>query len=182
MADAATVLPGEKEQKIPRRHYSATIILISLLLILSEGLSLRGARAAFVRCYFWLQRKMPSHTAIRDWIMQVGYYKLTTIQKSQDWIGMIDLSIQIGAKKCLLILGVQASTLLKNKPLTFEDVQVLHVELLEKTSGSIIYEVIKKSEEKVGRYGQFCHDRGSDIISGTRLYAANIQATEGRQI
>lgn len=81
MADAATVLPGEKEQKIPRRHYSATIILISLLLILSEGLSLRGARAAFVRCYFWLQRKMPSHTAIRDWIMQVGYYKLTTITR-----------------------------------------------------------------------------------------------------
>src|ERR1700691_1009897 len=94
MADAATVLPGERAQKIPRRHYSATIVLISLLLILSEGLSLRGARAAFMRCYFWLRRKMPSHTTIRDWILQVGYYKLTTIQKSNDWIGMIDLSIQ----------------------------------------------------------------------------------------
>ncbi len=155
---------------------------MSLLLVLSEGLSLRGARAAFIRCYFWLRRKMPSHTAIRDWILQVGYYKLTTIQKSQDWIGMIDLSIQIGAKKCLLILGVHASTLLKKKPLTFEDVHVLHIELLEKTSGPIICEVIKKSEEKVGRYRQFCHDQGSDIISATRLYAENIQATEGRQI
>jgi hypothetical protein len=182
MADTATNLPGEKEQKIPRRHYSAIFVLMSLLLVLSEGLSLRGARAAFIRCYFWLQRKMPSHTAIRDWILQVGYYKLTTIQKSQDWIGMVDLSIQIGAKKCLLILGVQTSTLLKNKPLTFEDVHVLHIELLEKTSGPIIYDVIKKSEETVGRYRQFCHDQGSDLISGTRLYAENIQATEGRQI
>jgi hypothetical protein len=182
MADAATVLPGEKEQKIPHRHYSAVFILMSLLLVLSEGLSLRGARAAFIRCYFWLRRKMPSHTAIRDWILQVGYYKLTTIQKSQDWIGMIDLSIQIGAKKCLLILGVHASTLLNKKPLTFEDVHVLHIELLEKTSGPIICEVIKKSEEKVGRYRQFCHDQGSDIIAATRLYAKNIQATEGRQI
>src|SRR3990167_4067389 len=117
MANVATTLPGEKEHKIPRRHYSAIFVLMSLLLVLSEGLSLRGARASFVRCYFWLQRKMPSHTAIRDWILQVGYYKLMTIQKSKDWIGMLDLSIQIGAKKCLLILGVQASTLLKAKAL-----------------------------------------------------------------
>lgn len=156
--------------------------MISILLVLSEGLSLRGARAAFVRCYFWLRRKMPSHTVIRDWILQLGYYKLTMIQKSEDWIGMIDLSIQIGAKKCLLILGVQASTLLKRKPLTFEDVHVLHMELLEKTSGPIICEILKKSEEKVGRYAQFCHDQGSDLISGTRLYTQAIQATEGRQI
>lgn len=155
---------------------------MSLLLVLTEGLSLRGARAAFVRCYFWLQRKMPSHTVIRDWILQVGYYKLTTIQKSKDWIGMIDLSVQIGAKKCLLILGVHASTLLKGKPLTFEDVEVLHMELLERTSGEIIYEVLKRSEEKVGQYAQFCHDQGSDLIAGTRLYAKNIQAAEGRQI
>ena len=155
---------------------------MSLLLVLTEGLSLRGARAAFIRCYFWLRRKMPSHTAIRNWIMQVGYYKLMTIQKSQDWIGMLDLSVQIGAKKCLLILGVQTSTLLERKPLTFEDVHILHMELLEKTSGPIIYEVLKRSEEKVGRYAQFCHDQGSDLISGTRLYAQNIQATEGRQI
>ena len=47
---------------------------------------------------------------------------------------------------------IQASTLLKGKPLTFEDVHVLHMELLENTSGPIIYEVLKKSEERVGRY------------------------------
>ena len=156
--------------------------MISLLLVLSEGLSLRGARAAFMRCYFWLRGKMPSHTAIRDWILQVGYYKLTTIQQANDWIGMIDLSVQIGAKKCLLILGVQPSTLLKGKPLTFDDVHVLHMELLEKTNGQIIYEVIKKSEEKVGRYGQFCHDQGSDLIAGTKLYVQNAQEAEGRKV
>jgi hypothetical protein len=81
-----------------------------------------------------------------------------------------------------LILGVQASTLLKGKPLTFEDVHVLHIELLEKTSGPIICEVLKKSEKQVGGYAQFCHDQGSDLISGTRLYTQSIQATEGRQI
>ena len=182
MADAATTLPGEKDYKIHRRHYSAVFVLMSLLLVLTEGLSLRGARAAFVRCYFWLRRKMPSHTAIRDWIMQVGYYKLMTVQKSQDWIGMLDLSVQIGAKKCLLILGVRATTLLKKKALTFEDVHVLHMELLEKTNGPIICQALRKSEEKVGLYAQFSHDQGSDLIAGTRLYAQNIQETEGRQV
>lgn len=125
---------------------------------------------------------MPSHTAIRDWILQIGYYKLTTIQKSNEWIGMIDLSIQIGAKKCLLILGVQASILLKAKALTFEDVHVLHLELLNQTSGPIIYEALKKSEEKVGQYRQFCHDQGADIVSATKLYAQNAQAIENRKI
>jgi hypothetical protein len=125
---------------------------------------------------------MPSHTAIRDWILQVGYYKLTSIQKSNDWIGMIDLSIQIGSKKCLLILGVQAATLLKSKALTFEDVHVLHLELLEKTNGPIIYEVLKKSEKTVGQYIQFCHDQGPDIVSGTRLYVQDVQEAEGRKI
>ena len=112
----------------------------------------------------------------------MGLYKLTTVQKSKDWIGMIDLSIQVGAKKCLLVLGVQASTLLKGKPLTFEDVHVLHMELLEKTSGPIICEALKRSEEKVGRYRQFCHDQGSDIVSGTHLYSAYMQETEGKHI
>ena len=125
---------------------------------------------------------MPSHTAIRDWILQVGYYKLTSIQKSNDWIGMIDLSIQIGSKKCLLILGVRTATLLKAKALTFEDVHVLHLELLEKTSGPIIYEILKKSEETVGQYRQFCHDQGSDIVSATRLYTQSVQEAEGRKI
>ena len=125
---------------------------------------------------------MPSHTAIRDWILQVGYYKLTSIQKSNDWIGMIDLSIQIGSKKCLLILGVRAATLLKTKALTFEDVHVLHLELLEKTSGPIIYEILKKSEKTVGQYRQFCHDQGSDIVSATRLYTQRVQESEGRKI
>lgn len=155
---------------------------MSLLLVLSDGLSLRGARKALVRCYSWLQRKMPSHTAIRDWILQVGYYKLTTIQKSRDWVSMIDLSIQIGAKKCLLILGVRACALSKGKALTFEDVHVLHMELLEKTSGPIIYEALKRSEAKVGSYSQFCHDQGSDIIAGTRLYTQEVLSTEGRRI
>lgn len=150
--------------------------------MLSEGLSLRGTRAAFVRCYFWLRCAMPSHTAIRDWILQVGYYKLITVQKANDWIGMVDLSIQIGSKKCLLILGVRAATLLKARALTFEDVHVLHLELLEKTSGPLIYEILKKSEEKVGQYWQFCHDQGSDIMSATRLYVQNIQTIEGRKI
>ncbi len=125
---------------------------------------------------------MPSHTAIRDWILQVGYYKLTSIQKSNDWIGMIDLSIQIGSKKCLLILGVRATTFLKAKALTFEDVHVLHLEVLEKTSGPIIYEILKKSEETVGQYRQFCHDQGSDIVSATRLYTQSVQEAEGRKI
>lgn len=33
-----------------------------------------------------------------------------------------------------------------------------------------------------GRYVQFCHDQGSDIIGGTRLYAEKIQEAEGRRI
>lgn len=125
---------------------------------------------------------MPSHTTIRDWILQVGHYKLMAIQKSNEWIGMIDLSIQVGAKKCLLILGVRASALLTAKALTFEDVNVLHLELLEQTSGQIIYEALKKSEEKVGQYWQFCHDQGSDIVSATKLYTQHIQTTTGRKV
>ena len=125
---------------------------------------------------------MPSHTVIRDWILQVGYYKIMTIKKAKDWIGIIDLSIQVGSKKCLLILGVRAATLLNKKPLTFEDVSVLHIELLEKTSGSIIYEAIKKSEAKVGQYIQFCQDQGSDIGAGARLYIQNVKEKEGRKI
>lgn len=99
-----------------------------------------------------------------------------------DWIGMIDLSIQVGAKKCLLVLGVQASVLLRKKPLTFEDVHVLHIELLEQTSGPIIYEALKRSEEKVGQYRQLCHDQGPDIVAGTRLYAQRAQTVEGKKI
>jgi hypothetical protein len=56
------------------------------------------------------------------------------------------------------------------------------MELLEKTSGPIVYEALRRSEKNVGQYIQLCHDQGGDIVCGTRQYAEYVRETEGRTV
>ena len=54
----------------------------------------------------------PSWSTGRLWLLRFGYYKLTRPQPhADDWVWIVDHTAQIGAAKCLVILGVRLNGL-----------------------------------------------------------------------
>ena len=96
------------EQKIPYHQYSIGIIRLLLQLVFEGANHLRtSARSMQI-----IGTLLPgiatdiSWYSIRLWAMRLGYYELTRAkEKADDWVWIIDHSIQLGHEKCLLIVG-----------------------------------------------------------------------------
>ena len=55
---------------------------------------------------------IPHWTTGRLWLMRLGHALLTMpVPQADDWAWLVDLSVQIGQEKCLVILGIRLSAL-----------------------------------------------------------------------
>lgn len=115
--------------------------------------------------------KTASHTSIRRWINQVGYYKLLkTKQKADDWVYFIDNLIRIENRKVCLILGARLSTLKKGEYLTYKDLEPIGIWIFTKNSD--IEAMIENAIALTGPPYQICSDEGSDIMPSIRKIIA----------
>ena len=104
---------------------------------------------------------------MRRWINQVGHYKLTKAkEKADDWIYFIDNSMRIENRKVFLILGSRLSKLKKGKYLSYEDLEPIAINIIEKNSE--IEKVIENAIAETGNPIQICSDTGSDIMPSVR--------------
>ena len=125
----------------------------------------------------------PSCTTIKYWAAQVGYYKLKQAKtKASDWMVIIDASIQIGEKKCVLALGCRAASLKKNKnrALMLEDLVVLSMRIVSTLNGEVVAEMLTEIASAVGKIIVVCSDRGSEMLRGIKIFQIN--SPETRQI
>ena len=153
---------------------------ISLKQIIISGNSLRGVEKN------WLiereeqeennQEKIPSYSVIRQWLGKLGLYELLREkEKRDDWIWIVDLTIELGTEKCLLILGVTGEIVQEklektNGCLEHKDVEVLGIEIMKSTKGEKVELVLNRIGEKVGVPRQIISDKGSDLYKGIKLY------------
>ena len=68
-----------------------------------------------------------SHTTIRNLILRIGLYEITRSGRYfDDWIWIVDHSIQAGSTKCFLVLGIRQSDYVTlQRPLKHRDMNVL---------------------------------------------------------
>lgn len=83
---------------------------------------------------------------------------------------IIDASIQMGEKKCVVILGCRESNLPKNRPLTLEDLEVLSLVVVSKLNGDLIHKMLTDVKLLIGVIAGICSDRGSDILYGVKQF------------
>ncbi len=115
--------------------------------------------------------RAPSFTTIKRWAQKIGYYKLKRVKEiANDWMLIIDASIQMGEKKCVVILGCRKSKLPKNYPLTLEDLEVLSLVVVPKLNGEVIYNMLTDLKLSIGEIAGICSDRGSDILFGVKQF------------
>lgn len=123
------------------------------------------------QCNIIQTAKTPSHTSLRRWINKVGFYKLTQpIEKADDWIYIIDCSVRMDYKKVFLILGIRSSQLQKGRYVTYEDLTVLDIRVIE--SNTDILSALKEAILRTGVPIQICSDTGGDLMPSIRRLIA----------
>ncbi len=161
-------------EKAPRSWYPILMIVMCIKLILHAAVSFRAApktiHIAFSNFDAIKNQPIPSHNSVARWLTRVGLYKLNRPkEQADDWALIVDNSIQIGTQKCLVILGARLSKI-QRKSLAFEGVEILIMELHDRSDAKIICKALEKAQRKVGRAVMACADDGTDLRKGIALF------------
>jgi len=172
------ILANESSALIPARHQNPVFVIQRAQEQFITSLnSFRGCQSNFEIFSQIIPMPTPSFSNIRSWVLRAGLYQLLqSHEKAQDWIYILDMTIELGQVKCLVVLGIRKSHLkqLLSKPdftgLKHQDVVVLSLEVLYSSTGEIVEQCLNKLSDKVGVPIQIISDHGSDVKKGIELF------------
>jgi hypothetical protein len=142
-------------------------------LVLSAATSMRCASHVMniVLTLFNIPAEVPDWHTGRYWLMRIGYYKINREkEKADDWVWIIDHSVQIGSEKCLVILGIRLKNLPKNRPLRYSDVEPIDLIPVKTSNGEIVYEQLEEATKKTGIPREIIADHGPDLNAGINKF------------
>jgi hypothetical protein len=135
--------------------------------VLKYGTSLRGVCG-------WLA--MTKHIAvspetIRHWLHRLGVYLLErAVQRRNDWVVFLDHTMELGAARCLLVLGMPLERWQqRGGALSHADVQVLMLEVVEHSTGVVVHNQLQRLIARIGVPAQIVSDHGGDLAKGIEL-------------
>ncbi|MFM7907949.1 MAG: hypothetical protein ACKPA9_23155 [Microcystis sp.] len=169
---------NSEELNIKGHSYDVKTIQPALGLLIDCGISLRATEKVF-ELFDSESKTTPSFSCIRKWLGRIGIYELTRKKEYRDdWIFIIDFTIELGKQKALVVLGVSRQYLIEQviaqeRGLSPEDVELLGLEIMDSTKGEIILSKLDKITERVGVPVQIVADHGSDLARGIKLYQEN---------
>jgi hypothetical protein len=111
---------------------------------------------------------VPHFTTGIGWALRLGLHGLQQAQRplDQQWVGIADLTIQIGCKKALMVLRVPISALSQGKALTLKQVEVIGLNLGETWNGALVKTVLLSLFGRCGWPSHVVSDCGSDMKQG----------------
>lgn len=165
---AAVTLPSDR----PLDTHGYGPRMIELAVNLSRKIGLRGAANAIKIVFEWLgvSVKTPVWTTIRSWIQRLGVARCNeALERSGDWIWMVDHSNQIGIERALVVLGVQASSLPEaGTALKHKDMHVLSVEPGTQWKTKDMAKAYEQLADRLGAPRAVVMDGASELRSGTK--------------
>lgn len=147
---------------------------MTVAFVLQGATSLRASQTCFnlvSTLQGGLPFESPSHTTIQNWILRIGLYELQRAKDfADDWIWIVDHTIQIGTMKVLLILGIRQSKWMQlQRPLVHADLEVLELLPVEVSNGEVVSKQYSAVTEKNGVPQVILSDQGSDLQCGLKL-------------
>lgn len=128
---------------VPQRgQYSVGHAALFIRLVLADAASLRCAGRAIETMLTCLQISLaaPAWSTGRFWILRLGYYKLTRPkEQADDWVWIVDHTVQVGNEKCLIILGLRLRALpVVGQSVSHKDVEPIALLPVEKSNGEVV--------------------------------------------
>lgn len=143
-------------------------------LVLSDAVSLRGTSRALERMVSSLQFPLdvPQWHTGRLWLLRLGYYKLTRPKaQADDWVWIVDHTVQIGAEKCFVMLGIRLSDLPPvGQCLSHQDVELIALLPVEKSNQDVVCRQLEANVGKTGAPRLIVGDHGSDLKAGVEKF------------
>ena len=149
------------------------IILLCIRLVVMGALPLKTAASSLKISFETLSElknyNAPSSTTIKRWVQKVGYYKLISPKAiADDWMVLIDASIQMGEKKCLLVVGCRKKNLPMNRALKLDDLEILALRIVSSLNAKVVTETLNTVALSIGKILCITIDQGSDILRGVK--------------
>lgn len=175
--------PEDWALPVANHHYSLGMISIALSLMLNCRASLRGTASALrlISQLLGRQTDVPSYTSIRGWLLRVGLSQLKRpLEQADDWIWIVDHTVQIGELKCLLIVGLRQSDWLKQeeRTLSYEDVDLIDLVPICTSTGEIVNEQLEAATHRTGVPQLIISDDGRDLHKGLALFQERHETVE----
>jgi hypothetical protein len=181
------VLEKNNPMLLPLAHptYPLFIIQLAVQQVIYAGLSLRGCERHFELLTQFFHLPTPCVSSIRQWVLRIGLYILQIGHECRsDWIMIVDMTIELGTAKCLVILGIPQAHLPSAKAgrdrledidnnsfvLQHQRVKILSIEVLTTVTGEVINDKLEALSKKVGIPRQIIADQGSDVKKGIELF------------
>lgn len=165
------------ELSAPKGHrHSLLVIRLCLRWYLDAHVSLRGVSEVLLSLVNILgdvlPLSLPYHQTVRSWLLRCGLFLLRRpMPHRNDWVWIIDESIRLGQKKCLLILGASLDGFTAHPGgLEHHQVVVLDLWVTAHSPGVDIEDRLEKLARRVGIPRQVVSDHSSDLRKGVRLF------------
>lgn len=159
---------------MPRHHYTLQDIFLFLSLVLFGRTTLRCAERvpAVVSAACGLTLGQPVWSTGRLWLLRLGLYKLLRPKViADDWVLLLDYTVQAGTTKCLLILGVRLSELPPvGQSLQHADLEPIGLVPVENSTQQAVCEQLERVVDKIGVPRAILTDHGSDVQGGIKLF------------
>ncbi len=144
--------------------------MVALKLRTSASFRAVAKSSHILREYQEIPLQTVAPNTVMRWVRKLGYYALTKPKPvADDWIILLDHSIQLGAEKLFVILGIRESTIDFSRPLAYADLDPLWMSASAHWNGQFIREIVERLQSRLGRMRYAVGDYGSDIRKGLRL-------------
>jgi hypothetical protein len=155
--------------------YPLLLVRLALTWITSAHSSYRAAALIFTTLTGLGIAVGPCAETIRLWLLRVGLFLLRRpLPAYTDWVYLLDLTIQLGQHKCLVILGISLAQFRRSGcRLNHHDVHVLSVQILVDGTAPIIYRHLVEAGKRTGTPLAVVSDHGNDVLGGIRLFRAD---------
>lgn len=143
-------------------------------MVLRAGTRLR--RVADVLGLHWnwcgLEVGAASFYSVRLWLLRLGLYQLNRPKtRADDWMWIVDHTMQLGERKCLIIVGIRQSAWdAENRVLSHEDVDLIDLVPVTESNGKVVYQQLKAAVAKTGVPRAIISDEGRDLHGGIELF------------
>jgi len=156
-----------------RQQYCLGVTRWFVLLVTKCATSLRGA--AGVLCFLGAElgheSMAPHRSTGRLWLLRIGLWALRCDKVvADDWVWLVDHSIQIGQCKCLVILGIRLSTFPAGRPLCHEDMELIALEPMTQSNKESVAVCLEQSAAHTGAPCAILDDHGADLHGGVEIF------------
>ena len=160
---------------LPRHQYSLGVVAGSLALVLHAGTPLRRVAGVLAMSWSWagVDAAVASYYSVRLWLLRLGLYQLTRAkEQADDWMWIVDHTLQIGDRKCLIVVGIRQSVWdqLPSRVLRHEDVDLIDLQPVTESNGKVVYQQLRAAAATTGVPRAIISDHGSDLHRGIDLF------------